>query len=70
MANSEVCRAEKHSALVTTRAALKMPLIATNVVETLRQVAALWLQTSGHPNVVPLLDADTTSEDDLLGCSR
>ncbi len=54
----EVWLAEKRSVLLTTQVALKMPLIAENDVETMKQEAALWLQASGHPNIVPVLDAD------------
>ena len=54
----EVWLGEKRSALLTTQVALKMPLIAENDVEAIRQEAALWLQASGHPNIVPVMDAD------------
>ena len=57
-AYGEVWLAEKRSALLTTQVALKMPLVAENHVETVRKEAALWLQASGHPNIVPVLDAD------------
>src|SRR5205807_3591966 len=35
-----------------------MPLVGDNDIETVRQEAALWLQASGHPNIVPVLDAE------------
>lgn len=54
----EVWLAERRSALLTTKAALKMPLVAANDFEAVRQEAALWLRASGHPNIVPVLDAD------------
>src|SRR5207253_2398153 len=34
------------------------PLVAEHDVEAVRQEAALWLQASGHPNIVPVLDAE------------
>lgn len=54
----EVWLAEKRSSLLTTMAALKMPLVTENEVETVRQEAELWLRASGHPNIVPVLDAE------------
>jgi serine/threonine protein kinase len=50
--------AERRSSLLTTQVALKMPLVAENDVEAVRQEAALWLRASGHPNIVPVLDAE------------
>lgn len=54
----EVWLAERKSAIVTTQVALKLPLLDTGVLEAVRKEAALWIQASGHPNVVPFLDAD------------
>ena len=49
----EVWLAEKRSALLTTKAALKMPLLSENGFEAVRNEAALWLQASGHPISCP-----------------
>src|SRR5947209_15454322 len=54
----EVWLAEKRSSLLTTKTALKLPLVAPNEIEAVRQEAALWLRASGHPNIVPVLDAE------------
>ncbi len=54
----EVWRAERVSSLLTTQVALKLPLDAATALETIRQEAQVWLKASGHPNVVPVLDAE------------
>ena len=54
----EVWLAERRTALLTTQVALKLPLVADAEFEAVRQEAELWLQASGHPNIVPVLDAD------------
>jgi serine/threonine-protein kinase len=50
--------AEKRSAIATTQFALKMPRGEDIDLEAFKQEAAIWLQASGHPNVLPLIDAD------------
>lgn len=54
----EVWLAEMRSTLLTTQVALKMPLVAENEIDAMRAEAALWLQASGHPNIVPVLNAE------------
>lgn len=54
----EVWLAEKQSPLVTKKVAIKLPLDDQIDIETIRQEATLWEEASGHPNVVPLIDAD------------
>lgn len=54
----EVWLGEKQSPLVTKKVAIKLPLDDQFDIETIRQEAMLWEQASGHPNVLPLLDAD------------
>ncbi len=54
----EVWLAERRSSLITTRVALKLPVIAASDIEQVRQEAQVWLQASGHPNIVPVLDAE------------
>ena len=54
----EVWLAERRTALLTTQLALKLPLDADADLEEIRQEAQTWLKASGHPNVVPVLDAD------------
>ena len=54
----EVWLAERRSSLLTTRIALKLPLGATVDVDAVRHEASIWLTASGHPNIVPVLDAE------------
>lgn len=54
----EVWLAQKITPLVTKKVAVKLPLDEQIDYETLRQEAMLWEQASGHPNVLPILDAD------------
>lgn len=54
----EVWQAEKQSPLVTKKVAVKLPLDEQVDIETIKQEATLWEEASGHPNVVPLIDAD------------
>jgi len=50
--------AEKQTAIATTKFALKLPRGEDIDIEAFKQEAAIWIQASGHPNVVPLIDAD------------
>ncbi|MBV9958862.1 MAG: protein kinase, partial [Acidobacteria bacterium] len=50
--------AEKRTAIATTKVAIKIPNDEDVDVETVRQEAALWVHASGHPNVLPIIDAD------------
>src|SRR5437588_6264498 len=54
----EVWLAERRSSLLTTRVALKLPILDVSDIEQIRQEAQVWLQASGHPNIVPVLDAE------------
>ena len=54
----EVWLAERRSSLLTTRVALKLPILDVADIEQVRQEAQVWLQASGHPNIVPVLDAE------------
>lgn len=54
----EVWLAEKRTKLVTKKVAVKLPLSEQISLETIRQEATLWEQASGHPNVLPIIDAD------------
>ncbi|HLJ54004.1 MAG TPA: protein kinase [Chthonomonadaceae bacterium] len=54
----EVWLAERRSSLLTTRVALKLPILAAADIEQIRREAQVWLQASGHPNIVPVLDAE------------
>jgi serine/threonine protein kinase len=50
--------AEKRTSVTTTRVALKIPLHLDIDLATLKREADIWVQASGHPNVLPLVDAD------------
>jgi serine/threonine-protein kinase len=50
--------AEKRGAIVTTRLALKLPHSDDVDMEAIRGEAAVWVQASGHPNVIPIIEAD------------
>ena len=54
----EVWQAEKQSPLVTKKVAVKLPHDEQINIETIKQEATLWEEASGHPNVLPLIDAD------------
>ncbi|HEX8735340.1 MAG TPA: protein kinase [Pyrinomonadaceae bacterium] len=54
----EVWLAEKRSQFVTTKVAAKLPHAGKFNFEAIRQEAQLWEKASGHPNVLPLIDAD------------
>ncbi len=54
----EVWEAEKQSPLVTKKVAVKLPHEAKINIELIKQEAMLWEEASGHPNVLPLIDAD------------
>jgi formylglycine-generating enzyme required for sulfatase activity/tRNA A-37 threonylcarbamoyl transferase component Bud32 len=49
---------ERRGFLATTRMALKLPRDVEIPVEQVQQEARLWAYVSGHPNIVPLIDAD------------
>src|SRR2546421_10627601 len=54
----EVWLAERRSSLLTTQVALKLPLESFADLEVVRSEAQVWLRASGHPNIVPVLDAE------------
>lgn len=57
-AYGEVWLAMRQSKFVTTKVAIKLPLSDRIDFEAIRQEAILWEQASGHPNVVPIIEAD------------
>lgn len=54
----EVWLAERRSRFVTVKVAVKLPLDEQVDHEAIRQEATLWEQASGHPNILPIIDAD------------
>jgi serine/threonine protein kinase len=54
----EVWLAEKRSQFVSKKVAIKLPLEEQVNLDAIRHEATLWEQASGHPNVLPIIDAD------------
>jgi serine/threonine protein kinase len=50
--------AERRTAIAVTKAALKIPIDAEVNLEAIKQEASLWALASGHPNVLPIIEAD------------
>lgn len=54
----EVWLAEKKTRITTTEFALKLAIEENPDIEAIQQEAELWKQASGHPNVLPIIEAD------------
>lgn len=54
----EVWLANRETKFVTTKVAIKLPLREQVNAEAIKQEAVLWEQASGHPNVLPIIEAD------------
>src|SRR5215213_8292682 len=54
----EVWLAERRAKFVTTKVAVKLPLDEQIDHAAIKQEATLWEQASGHPNILPIIDAD------------
>lgn len=54
--------AEKRTAITTTKVAIKIPNDEDVDLEAVRQEASVWVHASGHPNVLPIIDADIYGE--------
>lgn len=50
--------AEKKTLIATTQVALKIPLELEPDINAIKQEASLWAQIGGHPNVLPMIEAD------------
>jgi serine/threonine-protein kinase len=50
--------AERRTAITTTRVALKLPLDDEIDLGAIKREADLWVQASGHPNVLPIIEAN------------
>lgn len=50
--------AERRSSIAVTKVALKIPLDEEIDLEAIKQEAGLWAMASGHPNVLPIIEAD------------
>jgi|ERR1035437_6871794 serine/threonine protein kinase len=54
----EVWLAERRAKFVTTKVAVKLPHDEQIDQDTIKKEATLWEKASGHPNILPILDAD------------
>jgi serine/threonine protein kinase len=50
--------AERRTRLATTQLALKLPLLDDPDLDAITREARLWVQASGHPNVLPVVEAE------------
>lgn len=50
--------AERRTAITTTKVAIKLPLDSDIDISVIKQEADLWVQACGHPNVLPIIEAD------------
>ncbi|MGI8468674.1 MAG: hypothetical protein ACR2N3_09490 [Pyrinomonadaceae bacterium] len=50
--------AERRTQITTTNAAVKIPIDEEISVETIKHEADLWVRASGHPNVLPIIEAN------------
>src|SRR6185295_18342599 len=58
--------AEKQTSIATTSFALKLPRDQDIDLEVFKQEASIWVQASGHTNVVALIEADTYDDQLVL----
>ncbi|MDQ3817713.1 MAG: serine/threonine protein kinase, partial [Acidobacteriota bacterium] len=58
--------AEKRTAITTTKVAIKIPNDEDIDLEAIKQEASLWVHASGHPNVLPIIDADIYDEQVII----
>lgn len=54
----EVWLGKRDGALATTQVAIKIPWVSETTGRILREEAKSWVRASGHPNVVPIIEAD------------
>jgi len=54
----EVWLSERRAKFVTTRVAIKLPHDEQVDQEAIKSEATLWAKASGHPNILPIIDAD------------
>jgi len=62
----EVWLAERQTPLLTTKVAVKLPLDKQIDLETVKGEAILWEQASGHPNVLPIIEANVYDNQILI----
>lgn len=57
---------ERRTTIATTTAALKIPLDDDVDLETIKHEANLWVRASGHPNVLPIIEANIYDEQVII----
>ncbi len=62
----EVWLAERRSAIATTKVALKIPLETEIDLNSIKQEADLWIEASGHPNVLPIVEANIYNDQVII----
>jgi serine/threonine-protein kinase len=62
----EVWLAERHTPLLTTKVAVKLPLDTQIDLEVIKEEAVLWEHASGHPNVLPIIEANIYNDQVLI----
>ena len=58
--------AEKRTAIATTKVAIKIANDDDVDLEAIRREASVWVSASGHPNVLPIIDADVYDEQVII----
>lgn len=58
--------AERRTQITTTTAAIKIPLDDDIEIETIKREADLWVRASGHPNVLPIIEANIYDEQIII----
>lgn len=54
----EVWLAERKTKFVTTNVAVKLPFAGQVDIDIIKQEAQIWARASGHPNILPIIEAD------------
>src|SRR5947209_419645 len=54
--------AERRTQITTTRFAIKLPKATDVNIAEIKQEAEVWMQASGHPNVLPIIEAEISGE--------
>jgi serine/threonine protein kinase len=54
--------AERRTQITTTTAAIKIPFDEDIDIEKIKNEADVWVRASGHPNVLPIIEADIYGE--------
>lgn len=58
--------AERRTQITTTTAAIKIPLDEDISIESIKNEADLWVRASGHPNILPIIEANIYDEQIII----